>query len=90
MRHSQKKHENHGEPNNGMHPTANSVAFNLNHPARRVMPGVRRQNRKGEEGHVKLESESRQIISAAEFQSWLPPNNSFNRTRNQQVFYLSH
>jgi hypothetical protein len=28
-------------PNNGMHPTANSVAFNLNHPARRVMPGVR-------------------------------------------------
>jgi hypothetical protein len=27
-------------PNNGMHPTANSVAFIINHPARRVMPGV--------------------------------------------------
>jgi hypothetical protein len=23
-----------------MHPTANSAAFNLNHPAQRVMPGV--------------------------------------------------
>jgi hypothetical protein len=28
--------------NNGMHPTANSVAFIVNHPARRVMPGVGR------------------------------------------------
>jgi hypothetical protein len=27
-------------PNNGMHPTANSAAFIINHPARRVMPGV--------------------------------------------------
>jgi len=27
-------------PNNGMHPTANSAAFNLNHSARRVMPAV--------------------------------------------------
>lgn len=27
MRLRQKKHENHGEPNNGMHPTANSVAL---------------------------------------------------------------
>jgi hypothetical protein len=26
--------------NNGMHPTAKSVAFITNHPARRVMPGV--------------------------------------------------
>jgi hypothetical protein len=26
--------------NNGMHPTANSVAFIINHPARRVMPSV--------------------------------------------------
>jgi hypothetical protein len=36
--------ESMGPHNNGMHPTANSVALNINHLARRVMPGVMRRH----------------------------------------------